>query len=130
MGNPRVERLIQQAVSDVFLYDLHDDLADLMVSVTRVDVSPRLEKAVVYVSAALLDNAAELVATLNRHRSRLRYLVGRRIRHRVRHIPELHFRLDDSVIFRERLDELIGRKPPQPPQDGDPQPHGEPPEDG
>ncbi len=109
VGNPKVERLIQQTIADVFLYDLRDDLANLMVSVTRVTVTPRLEKAVVYVSAALLENADRLVAILNQHRGRIRYLVGNRIRNKVRHIPELHFVFDDTILFQERLDKLIGK---------------------
>ncbi len=114
MGNPRVERLIQRALSEVFLYDMRDELAPLMVSVTRVSVTPRLERADVYVSAALVEDAPKLEALLNSHRKRLRLLLGQRIRNKVRHIPELRFILDDSVLFQERIDELIGKKPPVP----------------
>ena len=125
-GNPRIARLIQRALGDVFLYDMRDELAPLMAAITRVTVTPQLERADVYVSAALVEDAPKLVELLNAHRKQVRLLLGRRIRHKVRHIPELRFILDDTVLFQERIDDLIGKKPPSPPKtheddDGDPE---------
>jgi ribosome-binding factor A len=37
----------------------------------------------------------------------VRYALGQKVRYQLRVIPELHFYLDDSLDYLERIDELL-----------------------
>lgn len=77
------------------------------ISVTDVEVTRDLSHARVFVSA--LDEAVveEALAGLRRAAGFLRSRLGRELK--IRQIPELHFRYDDSQIRAEALDALIDR---------------------
>jgi len=80
-----------------------------MASVTGVTVTGDLSIAHVYVSClseseetrrAALDGLVELTP-------RIRNELGIRIRHQIRHIPELRFVLDESFTEAARIEELL-----------------------
>lgn len=81
------------------------------VSVSDVEVTRDLAHAKVFVTALLSETAAEAVAALNELAPELRFQLGRALR--MRHVPELHFRYDDSVDRGERIDSLL-RGPARP----------------
>ena len=103
----RPERLaaaIQEEISDI-LRGMKDPRLGF-VSVTGVEVSSDLRYARIYVS--VLGSSAEEEATLEalRHaQGFLRSELGRRIR--LRHVPEINFRLDPSIRHGARIFELL-----------------------
>jgi len=103
----RAERLaaaIQQEISQI-LREMKDPRLGF-VSVTNVEVSPDLRYARVYVS--VLGSPTEETATmetLQHAQGFLRSELGRRIR--LRHTPEISFRLDHSIRHGARINELL-----------------------
>jgi ribosome-binding factor A len=78
------------------------------VTVTGVDVTPDLRRAVVFYTV-LGDDRQEraTVAGLRSATPHLRQSLGRQVRLKV--VPELEFRLDASIAEARRIDELIER---------------------
>ena len=79
----------------------------VMVSVTRVKVSPDLSVCTAYLSVFPSERAAEILDNVNSNQKTIRYELGTRIRNQVRIIPELRFFVDDSLDYIDRIDELL-----------------------
>lgn len=113
---PRLDALLQEEISDVITRELHDPRVGF-VTVTHVDVSPDLRHATVWVS--LIGQPDERSVTLAALRRAMPFVRSRLGVLRLRRIPELHLRLDDTVERGTRilriLEELeAGREPEVP----------------
>ena len=82
----------------------------VMVSVTRVKVSPDLSVCTAYLSIFPSEKSEELLANIKANDKTIRYELGTRVRNQLRIIPELLFFIDDSLDYLDRIDELLGRK--------------------
>jgi len=74
-------------------------------TVTEVRISPDLKNATAFVMPLGGGEAEEAVAALNRASSFLRGWVGKQVR--LRHVPKLNFRFDDSFDEAAHLDSLL-----------------------
>ena len=79
----------------------------VLVSVTRVKVSPDLSICTAYLSIFPSDKAEELLTNINKNEKTIRYDLGQRVHNQLRIIPELRFFIDDSLDYIERIDELL-----------------------
>ena len=79
----------------------------VMVSVTRVKVSPDLGICTAYLSIFPSERADELLGNIQQNTATIRYDLGQRVRNQLRIIPELRFFIDDSLDYMERIDELL-----------------------
>ena len=84
------------------------------VSVSDVEVTRDMAHANVWVTALLPDQAAPGVKLLNEAAKEMRRELSRVLK--LRSVPELHFKYDDSVDKGERIDPLL-RDNPVPPAD-------------
>ena len=78
-----------------------------MVTITSVDVTPDLMIARVYLSLFNIKEPDKFLEMLTEKMHDLRGQLGHEIRHQVRHVPELEFRLDDTLDNVFRLEELL-----------------------
>ena len=79
----------------------------VMVSVTRVKISPDLSICTAYLSVFPSEKGEEIVKNVNSNVKTIRYDLGQRIRNQVRIIPELRFFIDDSLDYIDHIDELL-----------------------
>ena len=112
----RVNGLLRQEISAIVSSELSDPRLGSLVSVTEVDCSPDLGSAKVYVS--VLGGQEDKSASLKALNSAAGF-VHRSLRHRVRlkTVPSLEFRLDESIEAGFALLEKIRRTVPQPAPD-------------
>ena len=75
------------------------------VSVSDVEVTKDLDVATVYVTTLLADQGKEATAALNEMAKDFRTGLSRTLR--IRRVPELRFRYDDSVDRGERIESLL-----------------------
>jgi len=109
----RLDALLQEQISAIIARDVHDPRVGF-VTVTRVEVSPDLRHATVWVS--LIGQPDERRATLRALAHAMPFVRHQLGELRLRRIPELHVRADDAVERGTRvlhiLDELeAGREP-------------------
>lgn len=108
MSSRRVERLnglIQEELAEL-IRDIRDPRMASIVSITHVDVSPDLENAEVHVS--VLGDAGDKQGTIAALTHASSYL-KRELLHRVRlrHVPYLHFTLDETIEEAARVLDLL-----------------------
>jgi len=103
----KVSKLIQKELSIIFQKEIHQFLGNILVTVTRVRVSPDLSVAKAYLSIFPVKNPAEALLILNDNKKVFRTLLGNSCRNQLRIVPELIFYLDDSAEYAEQIDRLL-----------------------
>ena len=88
------------------------------VSVSDVEVTKDLDWATVWVTALMPEKSAEAVKGLKELAPEFRRLLSRSMR--LRRVPELKFKYDESVDTGERIERLL-RENPVPPADETPE---------
>ena len=110
---PKIERLIQKDLGEIFLSETRQ-LHGILVSVTKVRMSPDLSVAKAYLSIYPSGKSEEMMDNINRQKKSIRYELGLRIGKQVRRIPELAFFLDDSIDYLENIDHLLNQDKEKP----------------
>jgi ribosome-binding factor A len=78
-----------------------------MISVTSVRISPDLSVARVYISIFPSSKAEEVFNILENTGKSIRGELGKRVSKQLRIVPELVFKIDDSLDYVEKIDELL-----------------------
>lgn len=102
----KINRLIQKELSSIFLNETKQ-MPGVLISVSRVRVSPDLGLAKAYLSIFPSKHGEEMIKNIKENVKALRYDLGQRIGKQVRVIPELSFYLDDSLDYIENIDRLL-----------------------
>lgn len=102
----RICRLLQKELSLIFQSQTRQ-MHGVMVSVTRVKISPDLSICTAYLSIFPSERGEELLENINGNVSSIRYDLGQRVRNQLRIIPELRFFIDDSLDYLDRIDDLL-----------------------
>ena len=102
----KIARLLQKELSVIFQEQTRS-LHGVMVSVTRVKISPDLSICTAYLSIFPSEKSEELIKNITKNEKHIRYELGTRVRYQLRIIPELRFFIDDSLDYIERIDELL-----------------------
>lgn len=102
----KIARLLQKELSMIFQEQTRS-LHGVMVSVTRVRISPDLSVCTAYLSVFPSEKSEEIVQNITRNEKQIRYELGTRIRYQLRIVPELRFFVDDSLDYIDRIDELL-----------------------
>lgn len=102
----RIARLLQKELAEIFQSQTRQTHG-LLVSVTRVRISPDLSICTAYLSIFPSSKADELLTNIRKNEKTIRYDLGRRVRNQLRIIPELRFFIDDSLDYIEHIDELL-----------------------
>ncbi len=103
----RVGETIRHAMAEILRREeiADEDLRDVSVTVSEVEVSPDLRHARLFVTSLGGRGEAETVKALNRHR---RFLRGRLAPYMTtKYLPELNFRLDERFDAAERVERLL-----------------------
>jgi ribosome-binding factor A len=110
MGSPRVQRVaaaLQQEVSKI----IHDDLKDPrvgFVTVTKVEITPDLRSAKIYISVMGSEkNKRDSLIGLKQAAGYIRKLIGERIN--LRYTPEIRFSIDKTSEYVQHIDEIIDK---------------------
>ena len=103
----KVNKLILKELGEIFQKELHPAVPSLMITVTHVNVTSDLSYAKVYLSIFGVDDKQKVVDEVGQNSKAIRGLLGNRIRHQIRVIPELRFYEDDSLDYIENIDNLL-----------------------
>ena len=104
----RVEHLIKEEISLIFLYKLPDKLRDSsssFITVTSVKVSPDLKVAKIYISVLEKDKRNVVLKKIKSAAGFIRMELASRIR--IKFVPELKFFIDDTMDYVEKIEGLI-----------------------
>lgn len=102
----RISRLLQKELATIFQLQTAK-MHGVLVSVTRVRISPDLSICTAYLSIFPSDKGEGILKNINSNEKAIRYELGTRVGKQLRIIPELRFFIDDSLDYIERIDELL-----------------------
>jgi ribosome-binding factor A len=111
-------KLLQKELGDIFQKEAKHLVGKTMITITRVQVSPDLGFAKIYVSF-LLGDPKVTYELINEHKKEIRHHLSKRIGKSVRIIPEIAFFPDDSATYAQHMDKVISdlNIPPAPEED-------------
>ena len=101
----RINEEIQKELSSLIRILKDPRVQDTMISITRVETTPDLRWAKVYVSFLQEDRAAGAIKGLKSASGYLRRELGRALN--LRYTPELQWALDDSITYGAKMLALI-----------------------
>ena len=108
MASNRINRIneeMQKSIAGKLRSVKDPRVANTMISVTRVETTPDLRYAKVYVSFLQADRAKDAIKGLKSAGGYLRRELGRALN--LRYTPELAWELDDSITYGAKMLELI-----------------------
>lgn len=103
----KVSKMIKQDISDIFQKEGNGIVRGVMVSITRVRITPDLGYAKIYFSVFPFDKSDETLVKIKEQLWQIRLWLGKRAGKTVRIIPELAFFVDDSMEYAENIDNLL-----------------------
>ncbi|MCC6253117.1 MAG: 30S ribosome-binding factor RbfA [Bacteroidia bacterium] len=104
----KVARLIQKEMGEMFQRDLAYHFPGVLITVTKIRVSPDLSYVKAYLSIFGNTDKNSIIKKANNELSKdLRGKMGNRIGKQLRITPEFEFFLDDSADYAARIDELL-----------------------
>ena len=96
----KVNTFLQQAVRE-------GSVNNLLVSVTKVNVTSDLSIAKIYLSIFPSKNTESYLKALQKNSYQIRYDLAQKMKNQLRKIPDLHFYLDDSLDYIEGINKEL-----------------------
>ncbi len=103
----KISSLLYRELSQIIQTDLKALSIGTMVTVTKVQISPDLSIAKVYLSIFSATKKQGIIERFRERSGEVRGILGNRVRHQLRIIPQLQFFIDDSLDYIEKIDELL-----------------------
>lgn len=101
----RLEQDAKIALSEIIMYDVKNPSVTGMISVTDVKITPDQKYAQVYISVFGKKNKDSVIEALKKASGYIRSELGKRVR--MRNVPSLVFKLDDSIEYGAYMDQVI-----------------------
>jgi|SRR5690606_4508001 len=103
----QVARLIQEEMNVLFQRNGLNTAGGGMVSISEVEVTPDLLEARIYLSFFKVDQPEATLTLIQEKTPELRGLLGNKLRHQLRRIPELQFVRDETLDQVFKMEELF-----------------------
>lgn len=100
----KINSQLHKEFSDFLLKEGNLFCRKSLVTVTGIRITPDLSIARVHVSIFATPDKKAIITHFSENATEIRFLMGKRIRNQMRHVPEFHFFLDDSLDQIERID--------------------------
>ena len=84
-----------------------ENISNLMISVTKIKVSPDLSSAKVYLSIFPNDNILDYLNSLNNNCNRIKHDLSQKMKNQLFKIPKLSFYIDDSLDYIEKIEKEL-----------------------
>tara|TARA_B100000945_G_scaffold144859_1_gene115992 strand:+ start:164 stop:526 length:363 start_codon:yes stop_codon:yes gene_type:complete len=107
----KISVLIQKDISNIIQSFFREKTrSNLIISVTKVGVSPDLSLSKIYLSVFPSINSTGVLGLLNKNKSEIRKKLSFLLKHQLRIIPDLIFFVDDSLDYIDKIDEALKGK--------------------
>lgn len=103
----QVAKQVQKDLGEIFQRDMKSIFGGAFVTITDVKVTTDLSIARVYLSFLLTNDKEGLLHTIRENTKSIRTILGTKVRHQLRIIPNLQFYIDDTAEYAEKIDSLF-----------------------
>lgn len=102
----KINEELKKEISQIISYNLKDpNLKGGLITVTKVNTTPDLRIARVFVSMINIENKKQALAILKKSSGYIRTEVARNINLRI--TPEIIFEFDESIEYGAKIDEIL-----------------------
>jgi ribosome-binding factor A len=110
----KIGALLQKDLVDILQGEIRkNNISNLVISVSKVYVTSDLSVATVHLSIFPQDKAAETLAAIKTNTPLIKHDLAQRVKMQLRKVPNLSFRIDDSLDYIEKIDNaLTGKENP------------------
>jgi ribosome-binding factor A len=98
-----IRRLLDEAIRREGVYLA--GIGEVSISITEVSMSPDLKNAKIFIMPLAREHREKILVALQDRAGFLRSLVAKKLR--IRHIPRLHFHIDESFDEADRIEKLL-----------------------
>ncbi len=104
----RIAKIIQMDLAEILQGEVRKaGIKNLIITVSKVKVTPDLNLAKVYVSVFPSSKADDILKALTANAKQIKHAVAQRVKHQLRKMPDLVFYRDDSLDYIEKIDEEL-----------------------
>lgn len=107
----KIGALLQTDLVDILQGEIRkNSISNLIISVSKVNVTSDLSIAKVYLSVFPSEKGPELLAAIKSNAPLIKHDLSQRVKLQLRRVPNLIFFLDDSLDYIEKIDNALSGK--------------------
>ncbi len=107
----KIGGVLQKDLVDILQGEIRKNgINNLVISVSKVNVTTDLSVASVHLSIFPQDKAAETLAAIKTNSKLIKHDLSQRVRLQLRKVPNLTFFIDDSLDYIEKIDNALKHK--------------------
>ncbi len=106
----KIAGILQEELADVLRISTQEKLKGVIISVTKVKVTPDLNEAKVYLSVFPSDKRDSIFQEIVSDSPKVKHQLAQRMRHQMRKMPDLTFYIDDSLDYIDNIDAALKDK--------------------
>jgi ribosome-binding factor A len=104
----KIGQVLQQDLVDILQGEVRkNNISNLIISVSKVQVTSDLSQAKVYLSIFPTAKAGELLAAIKTNTPLIKHDLAQRVKNQLRKVPNLSFYVDDSLDYVEKIDKAL-----------------------
>ena len=101
----KINKVIQQELAEMLQGSIRSHgVANLMISVTKVQVTADLSIAKIYLSIFPSEQSENYINNIRENTTQIRHDLSQRMKNQLRRVPNLHFYIDDSLDNIDKID--------------------------
>ncbi|MCC9042586.1 30S ribosome-binding factor RbfA [Myroides sp. M-43] len=103
--------LLQKDIVDILQGEVRKNgITNLVISVSKVNITSDLSVARVYLSIFPIDKGKELLEGIKSNAPLIKHELSQRVKHQMRKVPDLMFYVDDSLEYIDQIDQALKRE--------------------
>ena len=107
----KIGALLQTDLVDILQGEIRkNSISNLIISVSKVNVTSDLSIAKVYLSVFPSEKGPELLAAIKTNAPLIKHDLAQRVKLQLRRVPNLIFFIDDSLDYIEKIDNALSGK--------------------
>ncbi len=106
----KIAGVLQEDLADVLRLSAQEGLKGVIISVTKVKVTPDLNEAKAYLSIFPSEKRDTVFQEIVSESSKIKHELAQRTKHQLRKMPNLIFFIDDSLDYIDNIDAALRNK--------------------
>lgn len=107
----KIGALLQNDLVDILQGEIRKNgITNLVISVSKVNVTSDLSIAKVFLSVFPTDKASEILNAIKTNTPLIKHDLSQRVKNQLRKVPNLIFYIDDSLDYIEKIDNALSGK--------------------
>lgn len=104
----KIGNLLQKDLADILQGEVRkNNITNLIISVSKVNVTTDLSVARVYLSIFPNEKGAEILGAIQSNKALIKHDLAQRVKNQLRKVPDLNFYIDDSLEYIEQIDKAL-----------------------